>query len=224
MCSHNGAQRSGKLYIAMRYLASLTLGRDSLDISDLCPSLPSHGLETLPHWRDVENLNTQDSSIEPCASLPPLSAPAKCPLDILERAAHLLPMLELIDQAQEFRYGLTKDCQRPMLYDMVEIVMRRGMSKLSEREAWREQDESVFATEQVEALHGALYWPWRSVRVKREETKSVEGDLTQEGARKGIEELESEGRYWEEKRVRDEARKAKQSGLGTGEGTGENRS
>lgn len=102
-------------------------------------------------------------------------------------------MLELIDQSQEFRCGLTKDCQRPMLYDMAEIVMRRGMSKLSEGEAWREQDESVFVTEQVEALDGNLYRPWRSVRVRREERKGVEGDLTEEGTRKGIEELESEG-------------------------------
>jgi hypothetical protein len=80
-----------------------------------------------------------------------------------------------------------------MLYDMVETVQRHGVEGLVEVAKWREQDESVWAEQDVEARDGSRFRPWRSVRLERGER-----EVQAKYARKGVEALESEARAWTE--------------------------
>ena len=191
--SRGGVERSGTIYLALRYLDSIIHNRDPLKVSDLEPKLPAKGQEHLPSHQDVDSVYKQEETIQPCG---PLAEIGETPeafefKSVFEAAAHLIPMIRLIDQAQQYRPCMPRDAQRMILYDLVEIVMLYGIEGLVSIEAWKGQDLSVWATAEVEGKDGRRFRPWRSVRIERRRDK-----ISVKVVKKDLKMLEKDARAW----------------------------
>ena len=166
------------------------------------PRLPTDNEAVLPLLAFIRYPSSKKHIIKPYAPLGPLGSPDELK-DCFTAASHLIPMIRLIDQVQEYRGFLRADGQRPKLYDMVEIVLRRGLEGLLVEDAWREQDESALAEEAVVGVDGRPYRPWRSLRVERKESEVLERHASY-----WIGQLEKEARAWNKS---DERRRAKEA-------------
>jgi hypothetical protein len=173
-----------------------------LDVSRLEPKLLTDDEADLPLLASIRYPSSKKRIIKPNAPLGPLGSPDELQ-DCFTAAPHLIPMIRLIDQVQEYRGFLTADEQRPMLYDMVDVVIRRGLEGLLVEDAWREQDESALAKEDVVGVDGSPYRPWRSIRVERKESEVLERHASY-----WIGQLETEARAWNKA---DERRCAKEA-------------